>query len=90
MYTSIMETIVKGALAGVAFGGLVAAVVDANINAVKALWRLNRLVAEMTFFTIEAVKEKVEKEMDRQLLAGQLLAEDEYDSTEDADDEAED
>ena len=67
-----METIVRGALAGIAFGGFVAAVFDANINAVKALWRLNRLVAEMTWFTFQAIEEKIERER-------QQPVEDEYD-----------
>ena len=41
-----MEDIARGVLTGVAIGGFAAAVVEANILAVKTLWRFNHLAAE--------------------------------------------
>ena len=41
-----MEDITRGVLTGIAIGGFAAAVVEANILAVKALWRFNRLASE--------------------------------------------
>ena len=41
-----MEDIARGVLTGVAIGGFAAAVVEANILAVKALWHFNHLAAE--------------------------------------------
>ena len=72
----------RGVLGGIAIGGFAAAVFDANINAVKTLWRLNRLVAEMAFFTAQAIEEKIERER-------QQPVEDKYDSADEADDEDE-
>ena len=74
-----MEALVRGALVGIAIGGFAAAVVDANLIAVQALWRLNCLAAEMAWFTAQAAAEKMRRER-------QLPVEIEYD----ADDEDED
>ena len=41
-----MEDIARGVLTGVAIGGFAAAVVEANILAVKTLWHFNLLAAE--------------------------------------------
>ena len=41
-----MEDVTRGDLTGIAIGGFTAAVVEANILAVKALWRFNRLASE--------------------------------------------
>ena len=68
-----METIARGAIAGIAIASFTIAVFDANINTVKALWRLNCLVAEMTFLTLQAIEEKIKRER-------QQPVEDEYDS----------
>ena len=40
------EAITRGVLAVIAIGGFIAAVVEANILAVKTLWRFNRIAAE--------------------------------------------
>ena len=77
-----MVDLVRGALAWIAIGGFAAAVVDANINAVKALCRVNRLAAEMTWFTFQAIGEKIERDR-------QQPVEDEYDTADKADDEDE-
>ena len=41
-----MEDIARGVLTGVAIGGFTAAVVEANILAVKTLWHFNLVAAE--------------------------------------------
>ena len=41
-----MEDITRGVLTGIAIGGFAAAVVEANILAVKTLWHFNHLAAE--------------------------------------------
>ena len=55
-----MEDIARGVLTGVAIGGFAAAVVEANIIAVKTLWHFNLLAAETAL------------EMSKGVLRGQL------------------
>ena len=50
-----MEDIARCALTGLAIGGFAAAVVEANILAVKTLWHLNHLAAETTLEMIQGV-----------------------------------
>ena len=86
-----MEDIVRGALAGIAIGGFVAAVVGANRITMQALWRFNCLAAEIAWVMAKAPLEQIirEEQRRRQQLAeaGDNAADD---AAEDADDEAED
>ena len=50
-----MEDIVQGALAGIAIGGFVAVVIEANLIAVKALWRFNGMAAETAWVMSKAL-----------------------------------
>ena len=60
-----MEDIARGVLTGVAIGGFTAAVVEANILAVKTLWHFNDLAAETAWEMIKGVfsrqLERIEK-----------------------------
>ena len=42
----VMKTVLKGALAGIAIGGLTSAVVEINKSVMQTLWRFNCLAAE--------------------------------------------
>ena len=55
-----MEDIARAVLTGVAIGGFTAAVVEANILAVKTLWHFNHLAAETAW------------EMSKGVLRGQI------------------
>ena len=76
----VMETAMKGALTGIAIGGLTCAVIDANIIASKALWRFNCLAAETVWVMAKATAEWVVPEGDD---------EDEYDDEDEHDDDSE-
>ena len=41
-----MENMARGALTGIALGGFIAIMLEANRLALKTLWRFNRLVVE--------------------------------------------
>ena len=57
----------RGALTGIVVGGFAAVVIDANIIAVKALWRLNCLAAETAWDIFKAPLERViHRELQRQ------------------------
>ena len=60
-----MEDIVRGALAGIAIGGFVAAVVGANRLTVQALWRFNCLAAEIAWVMAKAPLEQIREEQQR-------------------------
>ena len=68
-----MEDFARAALAGIAIGGLATAVVEANLLAVKALWRFNRLATETAWEMsqglvrgqIERIRRWMEIEMQR-------------------------
>ena len=86
-----MKNIVRGALAGIAIGGLAAAVVGANRITMQALWHFNCLAAEIAWVMAKAPLEQIIRE--EQLRAEQQqrwLAEAEDNAADDADDEAED
>ena len=55
----LTQTAIKGALMGIAVGGLTSAVIDANIIAAKALWRFNCLAAETVWVLAKATVEWV-------------------------------
>ena len=57
-----METIVRGAPAGLALAGFTAAVFEVNQIAVQALWRLNCLAAEMAWVAVQAAGVKIRRE----------------------------
>ena len=59
MYTPIMEDIVRGALAGIAIGGLVAAVVEANRIALQAIGRFNYLALDISGVMAKAALEHI-------------------------------
>ena len=90
-----MEDLVRAALAGIAIGGFVAAVVGANRLTVQALWRFNCLAAEIAWVMAKAPLEQIIRE--EQLRAEQQqqqqqrrLAEAEDNAADDEDEEAED
>ena len=84
-----MENIVRGALAGIAIGGLAAAVVGANRITMQALWHFNCLAAEIAWVMAKAPLEQIiREERLRRLAEAEDNAAD--DAAEDADDEAED
>ena len=62
-----MEDIARGVLTGVAIGGFTAAVVEANILAVKTLWHFNHLAAETTLEMIEGVLRGQIERIDRRI-----------------------
>ena len=62
-----MEDLMRGALTGIVVGGFAAVVIDANIIAAKALWRLNYLAAETAWDIFKAPFERViDRELQRQ------------------------
>ena len=65
-----MEDIVRGALAGIAIGGFVAAVVGANRITMQALWRFNCLAAEIAWVMAKTPLEQIIRE-EQQLRAAQ-------------------
>ena len=80
-----MEDIVRGALAGIAIGGFVAAVVGANRITMQALWRFNCLAAEIAWVMAKAPLEQIIREEQQQ--QQQRLAEAEDNAAEDDEDE---
>ena len=60
----------REALTGIVVGGFAAVVIDANIIAAKALWRLNYLAAETAWGIFKAPLERmIDRELQRQQLA---------------------
>ena len=66
-----MEDLIREALAGIAFGGFAAAVVEANKIAAQAPWRFNCLAAETAWVMFKAPLEKMNRERQQRLLATQ-------------------
>ena len=64
-----MENIVRGVLAGIAIGGFVAAVVEANRIALQTLLRVNCLAGETAGVMAQAAWEKIRREQQRQMEA---------------------
>ena len=73
-----MEDIARGVLTGVAIGGFAAAVVEANIIAVKTLWHFNCLASETAW---EMSKGVARGQLERIEIRRQERAADEGDST---------
>ena len=83
-----MEDVVRGALAGIAIGGFVAAVVGANRITMQALWRFNCLAAEIAWVMAKAPLEQIiREERQQQQQQQQRLAEAEDNAAEDDEDE---
>ena len=61
-----MNNLVHATLAGIAIGGFAAAVVEANLIALKALVRLNCVAAETSWAMLEGVVEKMVKEQQQE------------------------
>ena len=55
MYTSTMEDIARGVLAGLAIGGFTPVMIEANILALKTLWRFNRLAFDTAHDMLQGV-----------------------------------
>ena len=62
-----MEDIVRGALAVIAIGGFVSVVVESNLLALKTLWRLNRLAAEMALVLAKGPLEHIIRKEQQQM-----------------------
>ena len=78
MYTSTMEDIARGALAGLAIGGFTVLMLNANMLAVKMLWRVNRLAIETVFEMRQGlirVDEAREMKITRQRIIDELKSE---------------
>ena len=71
-----MEDLIRGAIAGIAVGGLAAAVVEANKIAAQSLWRFNCLVAETAWVMFKAPLEKMHRDRHWGQLAAQTENED--------------
>ena len=62
-----MEDIARAVLTGVAIGGFAAAVVEANILAVKTLWHFNYLAAETAWEMSKGVARGHLERIDRRI-----------------------
>ena len=71
-----MEDLIRGAIAGIAVGGLAAAVVEANKITAQALWRFNCLAAETAWVMFKAPLIKMHRERQQRLVAAQTENED--------------
>ena len=71
-----MEELIRGAIAGIAVGGFVAAVAEANKITAQALWRFNCLAAETAWVMFKAPLEKMHRERQQRLVAAQTENED--------------
>ena len=61
-----MEDIVRGVLAGIAFGGFTATMIKANVLALKALWYVNSLSAETAWEMVQGVeRQQLKRERER-------------------------
>ena len=62
-----MDSLVRSILGGIAIGGFVATMVEANLIALKALVRLNRCAIEAAWALGEGVVRKAEGEFNKEL-----------------------
>ena len=53
----VMDVVIKGALTGMAVGGLTSAVVAINQTVVQTLWRFNCLAADITWGMVKVAVE---------------------------------
>ena len=74
-----MEDIVRGALAGIAIGGFVAAVFEANRIALQAVGHFNSLAMEMVWVMTQAAWAQIIREQQRRRMEAEYDADDEAD-----------
>ena len=64
-----MEDIARAVIGGIAIGGFVSFVIEANLLALKTLWRFNYLAAETSFEMFQGLKSKqLERKRQRERL----------------------